>query len=103
MRRPAAFLLHHLISGYTRMMAEISATQGETSLLPKDGIVCSGYGICKELHGDIEYYYAVKDRKLEVYSVEWAEDLHALEHCTKLRIVDLETAPEARRAVRRAH
>lgn len=28
-----------------------------------------GYGICKNFHGDIEYYYAIYPSKMQVYSV----------------------------------
>ena len=30
-----------------------------------------GYGICKELHGDIEFYYAVYPDKVDVYECGW--------------------------------
>jgi hypothetical protein len=31
----------------------------------------TGYGICKHLHGDIEYYYALYPDRIEVYEVDF--------------------------------
>lgn len=36
-------------------------------------------GICKDFHGDIEYYYAVYPDKLEVYQVKWDAEYNHLD------------------------
>ncbi len=55
----AAWCMHYLIDRIIKRY--------ENSPSYKDGVKYIGYGVCQELHGDIEYYYAVYPNRLKVY------------------------------------
>lgn len=54
----SAWLLHSLINDHIRMCIEHKYNENHI-----------GYGICKDIHGDIEYYYAIYPNRIEVYNV----------------------------------
>jgi len=46
----------------------------------------TGYGICKNFHGDIEYFYAVYPDRLDVYSVTGSGDPNRWKKIMSLKI-----------------
>lgn len=65
----AGWTMHHLVQSHVEHMIQWRKEMGETDdrFWPADGRNCIGYGICKDFHGDIEFYYAVQGPTLKVY------------------------------------
>lgn len=61
----SAWLLHSLMNGFI-----------EDGINYGYEIMHIGYGICKEIHGDIEYYYAIYPNRIEVYKVEGFDKIY---------------------------
>lgn len=61
----SAWTLWHLISKQVNYNRQ-SLDSNEEDVT---GIDCTGYGICKNMHGDISYYYRVDPQGLTVYKV----------------------------------
>jgi hypothetical protein len=74
----AAWTMHHLIAeaiGRNKEFYEKYHKDGfNNPFAYPDGITCLGYGISNDFHGDLDYYYAVRRNKLEVYKVNYCED-----------------------------
>lgn len=64
----SAWFLYYIINDHIKSQKKMRA-QYASSNIPKDGIDFSGYGVCKQLHYDIEYYYAFTPKYLIVYNV----------------------------------
>lgn len=50
-----------------------------------------GYGICKAFHGDIQYFYRIDPKRIEVWEVTWSReyDLNPPEKWKKIQTVQI--------------
>lgn len=64
-----AWLNHYMINEYIMEAKEYYEGRDEP-------ILNIGHGICDQLHGDIEYYYAVYPDRLEIYEVPFIEPIN---------------------------
>ena len=55
-----AWLLHELLKEHDAYMEKAGYKNGFT-----------GFGVCHDFHGDIEYFYAIYPDKVDVYSCGW--------------------------------
>jgi hypothetical protein len=88
----AAWTMHHLIDHHVKLIKELRANaESNKDYFPEDGKDFLGHGICKDFHGDIEYYYAVQGTTVNVFEVHWpVEDKEPKEgHFTLLKTVQL--------------
>jgi hypothetical protein len=71
----SAWLLHTLIN----QGIEDSITFGYET-------IHVGYGICKEIHGDIEYYYAIYPDRIETYKAGFDQEFKDFELIEKTKV-----------------
>lgn len=68
-----AWLMHALVEEHIAVMKDIQISQNCT-WLPVDGHDFLGFGICSEIHCDIEYYYRIYPNVIEVYETSFPRD-----------------------------
>ncbi len=67
----AAWLLQHMMEVTIENNKELSK---ERDYMPKDGKTFLNFGICREIHGDICYFYRIQPGTLTIYELEYMAD-----------------------------
>jgi len=89
----AAWTMHHLIELHVSRSKELREKMSSgKEYFPEDGKDCIGYGVCKNFHGDIDFFYAVQGTMLKVFEVHWpVEDEEPKErHFKLLKVIRLD-------------
>lgn len=89
----AAWTSHHLIDLHVKGRMQLrEKTDSGKEYYPQDGKDCVGHGVCKDFHGDIEFYYAVQGPTLKVFEVNWPveDDEPDEKHFRLLKVIRLD-------------
>ena len=66
----SAWFMYYIIDKYVKYLLESNKEQlkrNNVSYYPNDGLTFNSFGICKEFHADITYYYAITLNYIKVY------------------------------------